>query len=140
MKAYLDLLSHVMSQGEEREDRTGIGTTSCFGTQTRYDITDNFPLLTTKRVFWRGVLYELLWFLSGSTNIRYLTENKVNFWNANAYDYFIKRLRKEEIYDYVSQEEFEELLSTRKHYLNPVTGHAALLGYRTGDLGPVYGH
>ena len=81
MKQYLNLLQHVLDHGAEKNDRTGTGTISVFGYQTRFDLNDGFPLLTTKKLHLRSIIYELLWFLRGETNIRFLNENKVNIWN-----------------------------------------------------------
>lgn len=78
---YLNLLKRLLDQGIRRDDRTGIGTLSLFGQQMRFDLSQGFPLLTTKRIFFRGAVHELLWFLSGSTNIRYLKENGVTIWD-----------------------------------------------------------
>lgn len=83
MKQYLDLLSYVLNYGEKREDRTGTGTISVFGgTQKVYDLRDGFPLVTTKKVFTKGIIHELLWFIKGDTNTKYLTENGVHIWDA----------------------------------------------------------
>jgi thymidylate synthase len=81
MKAYLDLLSHIIEHGEKRGDRTGTGTLSVFGYQARFDLAAGFPLLTTKKVHLRSIIHELLWFLSGDTNIKYLRDNKVSIWD-----------------------------------------------------------
>jgi len=81
MEAYHDLLAHVLNNGTERGDRTGTGTLSVFGHQTRYSLESGFPLVTTKRVHWKSVVHELLWFIAGDTNIRYLNENGVKIWD-----------------------------------------------------------
>ncbi len=81
MKNYIDTIKHVLENGELKEDRTGTGTISTFGYQNRYDLSEGFPLLTTKRVYFKGVVHELLWIISGSTNIKYLVDNNVNIWN-----------------------------------------------------------
>jgi len=81
MKTYLSLLEKVLHEGEEKGDRTGTGTKSLFGHQLRYDLQKGFPLLTTKKVYFKAVIHELLWFLSGDTNIKYLSDNKVRIWN-----------------------------------------------------------
>ncbi len=81
MKQYLDLLQHVMDNGVDRGDRTGTGTRSVFGHQMRFDLKESFPLLTTKKLHLRSIIHELLWFLSGDTNIKYLKDNKVRIWD-----------------------------------------------------------
>ena len=82
MRNYLELLDHTLKEGVRRGDRTGTGTLSIFGHQMRFDLRQGFPALTTKKLFFRSIIHELLWFLSGSSNIRYLTENNVHIWDA----------------------------------------------------------
>ncbi|TAE66696.1 MAG: thymidylate synthase [Bacteroidetes bacterium] len=80
-KDYLQLLKNILENGYQKNDRTGIGTKSIFGYQMRHDLNKGFPLLTTKKVHWKSIVYELLWFLRGDTNIKFLTENNITIWN-----------------------------------------------------------
>ena len=87
---YLDLVQKILDTGIDRMDRTGVGTRSIFGHQMRFDLSSSFPLLTTKKVFIRGIIHELLWFISGVTNIRPLVLNDVKIWNEWAYAKYVK--------------------------------------------------
>lgn len=124
MQQYLDLCRHVLEHGEKREDRTGTGTISTFGYQMRFDLTKGFPLLTTKKVFYRGIFEELLWFLSGNTNIKPLVDKKVGIWNEWPYDNYSKSP------DFKGEtlEEFIEKIRDDQEFAD-----------KYGDLGPVYG-
>jgi len=81
LKQYLDLIQHILDHGTQKQDRTGTGTLSVFGYQTRFDLSSGFPLLTTKKLHLKSIIYELLWFLRGETNIQYLNENGVRIWD-----------------------------------------------------------
>lgn len=124
MQQYLDLLAKIKNEGELRQNRTGIDTISLFGAQTRYDLKQGFPLLTTKKVFFKGIVHELLWFISGSTNIKYLVDHKVNIWNEWAYERYKKStdFQNETINEYIEKIRNDDQFA--KDY---------------GDLGPVYG-
>jgi thymidylate synthase len=123
MRVYLDYLRDILENGTHHSDRTGTGTTRVFGRQLRFDLSEGFPLLTTKRVWMKGVAAELLWFLSGETNIRPLLEQGVSIWT----DWPLKRYRKTTGKD-ISQEEFETLVLNQDTFANA-----------WGDLGPIYG-
>ena len=90
MQVYLDLLRLVLEQGRAKTDRTGTGTRSYFGAQSRYSLRDGFPLLTTKKMAWKAIVAELFWFLSGDTNVATLAKQNVTIWHGNGYDYYRK--------------------------------------------------
>ena len=135
---YLDLLKNVLENGTRKENRTGTDTIGILGAQCRYDLNKGFPLFTTKRVWMKGVVHELLWFLSGSTNIKYLVDNGVNIWNDDAYRHYLKLEKSNQInntsclqflgdvrFGPVPKEEFVQRIKYGNNLL--------------GDLGPVYG-
>ncbi|MCR5067508.1 MAG: thymidylate synthase [Erysipelotrichaceae bacterium] len=124
MKQYLDMCRHVLENGIPRGDRTGTGTISTFGYQTRYNLEEGFPLLTTKKVHFKSIAYELLWFISGSTNIQPLVKNKVRIWNEWPYAKFCKS----EDYHGETVDEFVARIIEDDEF-----------AARYGDLGPVYG-
>ena len=124
MKEYLDLCNYVLENGEKRLDRTNTGTISCFGYQCRYDLTKGFPLLTTKKVHFKSVALELLWFIKGETNIRPLALDKVKIWNDWPYAKFQKSMD----YNNETMEQFIEKICVDEAFAE-----------KYGDLGPVYG-
>jgi len=90
-ESYLDLLEHIMKNGAEKTDRTGTGTKSIFGYQMRFDLADGFPLLTTKKVPIKAIIHELLWFLRGDTNLKYLADNNVHIWDEWPFKAYLQK-------------------------------------------------
>lgn len=125
MKQYLDFLKHIIDNGTQKGDRTGTGTISTFGYQMRFDLNEGFPLLTTKKVFLKAIIHELLWFISGNTNIKYLVDNGVKIWNEWPYEKF----KKSKDYKGETLEEFVEKIKNDDEFAKVY-----------GELGPVYGH
>lgn len=121
---YLNILKDILENGViKREFNTGIELKSVLGRMMRFDLSEGYPLLTTKKVFWKGILHELLWFISGSSNIKYLIDNNVHIWDEWAYKRY-----KEAGNDNLSQEEFIDKLKTDEEFAK-----------KWGELGPVYG-
>ena len=124
MKQYHDLCRHVMSYGTEKMDRTKTGTKSVFGYQMRFDLKEGFPLLTTKKVYLKAIIHELLWFISGDTNIKYLVDHDVKIWNEWPYEAFKKHQ------DYQGE--------TMDEFVAKIKSDASFASIH-GNLGPVYG-
>lgn len=124
MKQYLDMCRYILEHGEDRPDRTGTGTRSVFGYQTRYDLREGFPLLTTKKMYLRPIAEELLWFIKGDTNIKYLVDRNVKIWNEWPYEDF----KKSEDFNGETLEEFVEKIKNDDEFAK-----------KHGNLGPVYG-
>lgn len=134
MRQYLDLLQHILDHGIRKEDRTGTGTLSVFGYQMRMDLQEGFPLLTTKKLHVRSIIHELLWFLRGETNIRYLVQNGVNIWNDWPFQHYLEASGLQERYPKYSPE-WREQMQIFVERIKTEDDFAS----RWGELGPVYG-
>ena len=125
MKQYLDLCRYVLNNGQKKSDRTNTGTISVFGYQMRFDLSEGFPLLTTKKVHFKSILGELLWFISGDTNIQSLCKQKIRIWNEWPYKEFTKSI------EYMSE--------TIEEFVDKIVSDDSFAA-KYGNLGPVYGH
>ena len=138
MRQYLDLLNHVLEHGDKKEDRTGTGTISVFGYQMRFDLSEKFPLLTTKKVHLKSVIHELLWFLKGSTNIRYLKENEVSIWdewadeNGNLGPVYGSQWRSWQTTDGRTIDQISNLINTIKN--NPDSRRLIVSAWNVGEI------
>ena len=129
MKQYLELLDKIRREGVVRDDRTGTGTKGIFGYQMRFPLSEGFPLLTTKRVYMKGIIHELLWFLRGDTNIKYLVDNGVHIWDSDAFRYYNELCVKHGV-----------LPVDMDTFLAVAGVDSPIDGYRFGDLNHVYGY
>ena len=123
---YQDLLKEILNRGVDKTDRTGTGTKSLFGKQIRHDMSEGFPILTTKKVAWKTIITELKWFLKGDTNIKYLVDNNCHIWDGDAYKNYCKLQVPHDHFE--TQEEFIELIKTKDVFAK-----------KWGELGPIYG-
>jgi len=127
-KQYQDLLQDILDNGITKQDRTGTGTTSVFGRQIRHKMSEGFPLLTTKKMAWKTMVVELLWFLRGDTNIKFLVDNGCNIWNGDAFKNYISKTNEYKGDWPDTMEEFIERIKTDDEFAS-----------KWGELGPVYG-
>ena len=135
MKQYHDLMQRILDEGIEKEDRTGTGTLSIFGHQMRFNLEDGFPVVTTKKLHLRSIIIELLWFIKGDTNIRYLVQNGVNIWNEWPFQNYLNETGQADSLPKYS-EEWKIKLSEFKENIKEDAAFAEMWG----ELGPVYGH
>jgi thymidylate synthase len=134
MKQYLDLVRHIRDHGTIKEDRTGTGTVSIFGYQMRFNLADGFPLVTTKRVHLKSILHELLWFIKGDTNIKYLVQNGVGIWNDWPYQNWLRETGQAQNLQMYSS----EWRLVMKEFIERIKSDDTF-ARQYGDLGPVYG-
>ena len=138
MQQYLNLLQHIIDNGADKSDRTGTGTRSCFGYQMRFDLSEGFPLVTTKKTHLKSIIYELLWFLRGETNIAYLKENNVSIWdewadvNGDLGPVYGKQWRSWEGADGMVVDQVKELIHTIKN--NPDRRRMIISAWNVADL------
>lgn len=134
MEQYLNLMRHILENGHKKDDRTGTGTISVFGYQMRIPLDQGFPLLTTKKMATRAIFHELLWFLKGDTNIKYLADNDVHIWDEWPFQDYLIANKLTEIFPMYSEGWMEE----KKVFIQKIKDDAAF-AQQWGDLGPVYG-
>ena len=137
-KQYTDLLQDILDNGVEKKDRTGTGTLSVFGRQIRHKMSEGFPLLTTKKMAFKAIVTELLWFLRGDTNIKYLVDNGCNIWNGDAYKNYCKTYPDVEKTFQYEGSNIEVRKMTQEEFINEIKTDDEF-AKRWGELGPIYG-
>jgi thymidylate synthase len=136
---YQDLLQTIIDNGVEKKDRTGTGTKSIFGYQIRHDMSKGFPLLTTKKMYWKGIVTELLWFLRGDTNIKYLVDNDCHIWDGDAYKAYLKKYEKDKLHGVIYEnDETQNRPFSKEEFINWIKNNDKF-SELYGELGPVYG-
>ena len=127
-RQYKELLEHIINFGVEKTDRTGTGTKSIFGWQIRHNMQKGFPLLTTKKMAWKQIVSELLWFLRGDTNIKYLLDNNNHIWDGDAYKNYFNKNKADIFHPILPKEAFINAIKTIPEFAE-----------KWGELGPIYG-
>jgi thymidylate synthase len=140
---YLKLLKDILDNGVEKQDRTGTGTLSVFGRQIRHDMSLGFPLLTTKKMYWKGIVTELMWFLRGDTNIKYLVDNDCHIWDGDCYQAYVKKhkhaIRTEGDRSEIAIQLLEtQLIYSQEEFINKIKTDTEF-AKKWGELGPIYG-
>lgn len=133
-ETYLDILRQIKEKGTKKTDRTGTGTISLFGTQMRFDLSKGFPLLTTKKVFLNGIIHELLWFIKGDTNLKYLAERNVHIWDEWPFKAYLKRSNLP-----IPETNSEDWKIQQKAFVEKIIADEAF-AEKFGNLGPIYGY
>ncbi len=130
-KKYQELLQDILDNGHQKGDRTGTGTISVFGRQIRHKMSEGFPLLTTKKMYFKGIVTELLWFLRGDTNIKFLVDNDCHIWDGDAYKSYLKRMEGGR----------EDMIFDKETFINEIKNNNSdhFWVKQFGELGPIYG-
>ena len=136
---YLAIAKSILENGTEKNDRTGTGTKSIFSAQVVHNMSEGFPLLTTKKVFWKGIVSELLWFLRGETNIKWLVENGNNIWVGDAYKAYLKKYEKDKLHGVIYEnDETQNRPFSKEEFINWIKNNDKF-SELYGELGPIYG-
>jgi thymidylate synthase len=138
-RQYQELLQDILDVGVTKMDRTGTGTISVFGRQIRHKMSEGFPLLTTKKMYWKGIVTELLWFLRGDTNIKYLVDNDCHIWDGDAYKAYLKKYEKDKLHGVIYEnDETQNRPFSKEEFINWIKNNDKF-SKLYGELGPIYG-